>query len=234
MTGYQVTLIAGTPQIAKFMGPTCSSVRISIRTRHHVCMHIIWMLIAWRTWSTSLIARFLRPKWGPSGTIRTQVGPMLAPWSLLSSLLLYDVSSEAQRRRKLSVTRLFAYGHIQAKALKIYFTIPLVNSGLPSRRTGNTKKNYVIMIKNAGDRLEKWDDLSSSKRVYRGWHDTQYKKYIYIYTYIRRLASNLALYSIYNICTLFSCAFAVVVSFAISIYLYLSVSRMAMGQSLQS
>ena len=35
----------------------------------------------------SLIARFIGPTWGPSGADRTQVGPMLAPWTLLSGLL---------------------------------------------------------------------------------------------------------------------------------------------------
>ena len=34
----------------------------------------------------SLIARFLGPTWGPSGADRTQVGPMLAPWTLLSGI----------------------------------------------------------------------------------------------------------------------------------------------------
>ena len=34
--------------------------------------------------STALIARFMGPTWGPSGADRTQVGPMLAPWTLLS------------------------------------------------------------------------------------------------------------------------------------------------------
>ena len=34
----------------------------------------------------SLIARFLGPTWGPSGTDRTQVGPMLAPWTLLAGV----------------------------------------------------------------------------------------------------------------------------------------------------
>ena len=32
----------------------------------------------------SLIARFMGPAWGPSGADRTQVDPMLAPWTLLS------------------------------------------------------------------------------------------------------------------------------------------------------
>ena len=33
---------------------------------------------------TTLIARFMGPTWGPSGADRAQVGPMLAPWTLLS------------------------------------------------------------------------------------------------------------------------------------------------------
>ena len=32
----------------------------------------------------ALIARFMGPTWGPSGADRTQVGPMLALWTLLS------------------------------------------------------------------------------------------------------------------------------------------------------
>ena len=32
----------------------------------------------------TLIVRFMGPIWGPSGADRTQVGPMLAPWTLLS------------------------------------------------------------------------------------------------------------------------------------------------------
>ena len=39
-------------------------------------------------WYPTLIARFMGPTWGPSGADRTQVGPMLAPWTLLSGLQL--------------------------------------------------------------------------------------------------------------------------------------------------
>ena len=35
---------------------------------------------------TSLIARFMGPTWGPFGADRTQVDPMLAPWTLLSGM----------------------------------------------------------------------------------------------------------------------------------------------------
>ena len=34
--------------------------------------------------ATTPVARFMGPTWGPSGADRTQVGPMLAPWTLLS------------------------------------------------------------------------------------------------------------------------------------------------------
>ena len=36
------------------------------------------------SYTTALIARFMGPTWGPFGAGRTQVGPMLAPWTLLS------------------------------------------------------------------------------------------------------------------------------------------------------
>ena len=39
-------------------------------------------------WKPSQRARFMGPLWGPSGADRTQVGPMLAPWTLLSGMVL--------------------------------------------------------------------------------------------------------------------------------------------------
>ena len=45
---------------------------------------------------TALIARFMGPTWGPSGADRTQVGPMLAPWTLQSgsTYIYYSISTE--------------------------------------------------------------------------------------------------------------------------------------------
>ena len=43
--------------------------------------------VQWRQWpnyAATLIARLMGPTWGSSGANRTQVGPMLAPWTLLS------------------------------------------------------------------------------------------------------------------------------------------------------
>ena len=47
-----------------------------------------------RAWIMSLVARFRGPAWGPSGADRTQVGPMLAPWTLLSGVISLALSVE--------------------------------------------------------------------------------------------------------------------------------------------
>ena len=56
------------------------------RTIYYCSGSYIWALI-------SLIARFLEPTWSPSGADRSQVGPMMAPWSLLSGLLFINHSN---------------------------------------------------------------------------------------------------------------------------------------------
>ena len=40
-----------------------------------------------RNYVTSQIAKFMGPTWDPPGTCRPQMGPILAPWTLLSGLL---------------------------------------------------------------------------------------------------------------------------------------------------
>ena len=47
-------------------------------------------LIPWRHWVTTLIARYMGPTWGPSGADRTQVSPMMDPWTLLSGWLFHS------------------------------------------------------------------------------------------------------------------------------------------------
>ena len=39
----------------------------------------------------SRIARFLGPTWGPPGSCRPQMGPMLAPWTLLSGFVVFAI-----------------------------------------------------------------------------------------------------------------------------------------------
>ena len=50
-----------------------------------VCMQTVqWKLGPFHYSIQPLITRFMGPTWGPSGADKTQVGPMLAPWTLLS------------------------------------------------------------------------------------------------------------------------------------------------------
>ena len=41
----------------------------------------------WEDWMLSQITKFMGPTWGPPGSSRPQMGPMLAPWTLLSEML---------------------------------------------------------------------------------------------------------------------------------------------------
>ena len=68
---------------------TSSSVDSTIRTNPNDLSSrtyvFLWIVKHWlRPGKPTLMARFMGPTWGPSGADRTQVGPMLAPWTLLS------------------------------------------------------------------------------------------------------------------------------------------------------
>ena len=57
---------------------------------------------------TPLIARFMGPTWGPSGADRTQVGPILGPWTLLSWTvhrvwLHFNICATDHQRKYISV-----------------------------------------------------------------------------------------------------------------------------------
>ena len=60
--------------------PSASGVWPSINWSHH--LHLVQSI---------LISRFMGPIWVPSVTDRTQVGPMLAPWTLLSGVHFINV-----------------------------------------------------------------------------------------------------------------------------------------------
>ena len=48
----------------------------------------------------SLIARFMGPTWGPPGADRTQVGPVLAPWILLSGMIWNTAMSKISKAHR--------------------------------------------------------------------------------------------------------------------------------------
>ena len=49
---------------------------------------VLWNNLVRGHWSlSSQIARFMGPTWGPPGPCRPQMGPILAPWTLLSGIV---------------------------------------------------------------------------------------------------------------------------------------------------
>ena len=60
---------------------------------------------------SSLIAKFMEPTWGPPGSCRPQMGPILAPWTLLSGYYMVCL---------LSGHSLFSALH---KSLEVYYFI---------------------------------------------------------------------------------------------------------------
>ena len=78
-------------------------------------------------WTPSLIARYMGPTWDPSGANRTQVGPMLDPWILLSRLhsqMSFRVSiliilQESEPKISIRPTHLMSYQCLQWMVLVI-------------------------------------------------------------------------------------------------------------------
>ena len=73
----------------------------------------------------SPIARFMRPTWGPYGADRTQVGPMLTPWSLLPGLS-YSLEDFGYQ------IRLDIYFRIPVSWSEVFFIYPwynIINNG---------------------------------------------------------------------------------------------------------
>ena len=58
------------------------------------CWPISWLVDYFWWHRETLIAMFMGPTWGPSGAERTQVGPMLAPWTLLSGKRNFTVNRD--------------------------------------------------------------------------------------------------------------------------------------------
>ena len=81
----------------------------------------------------TLIARFMGPTWDPSGTDRAQMGPVLAPWTLLSGyfqflrlLMISNTFSWIRRYNSIGPTRVVFHkelGRPISKFAKIRFTV---------------------------------------------------------------------------------------------------------------
>ena len=58
--------------------------------KNHIHIHGCAWIGTLLVFKPSQIAKFMRPTWGPPGSYRAQVSPMLAPWTTLSGLSLYS------------------------------------------------------------------------------------------------------------------------------------------------
>ena len=67
-------------------GPLCGESTTYLRspTQSASGPLMILLLLAW----TTQIAKFMGPTWGPPGSCRPQMGPMFAPWTLLSGFMI--------------------------------------------------------------------------------------------------------------------------------------------------
>ena len=84
----------------------------------------------WPRWLFPLIARFTRPTWSPSGTDRTQMGPMLVPWTLLLGL---DVTSTYWHRIQ---------SWVRWHLCKMFVAFEMVCYGYPHKQMSITQ--YII------------------------------------------------------------------------------------------
>ena len=75
----------------------------------------------------SQIAKFIGPTWGPSGSCRPQMGPMLAPWTLLSGFTCIAQNSTSRRARVHGVRKLQIYPSSHSLQLR-YIHFQFVNS----------------------------------------------------------------------------------------------------------
>ena len=79
----------------------------------------IWFSKSWfcsAVHTISPIARFMGPAWGPSGADRTQVGPMLAPWTLISGIQRVDIKRKGVLTRKMYNT-----AHIRGIGFQLFW-----------------------------------------------------------------------------------------------------------------
>ena len=93
------------------------------------CIEETWEIVSgdWQQGKFQpLIAGFMGPTWGPSGADRTQVGPMLDPWTLLSgtmSKLLHESESSFARGPE-NLKDTHCYVQCLTHSVITHFTIP--------------------------------------------------------------------------------------------------------------
>ena len=81
---YTRRIVSYNPVSFHFFFGKCHLNNGCIFTQIHFIYHIFHISSYWTV--VSQIAKFMWPTWGPPGSCRPQMGPMLAPWTLLSGI----------------------------------------------------------------------------------------------------------------------------------------------------
>ena len=89
----------------------------------------------------SQIANFMGPTWGPPGSCRPQMGPMLVPWTLLSGVLTYHPSFKNSNDNKPFSAIIFRFhynditmGTIESQITSLTTVYSTVYSGANQRK----------------------------------------------------------------------------------------------------
>ena len=95
----------------------------------------------------SLIARFMGRTWGPSGADRTQVGPMLAPWTLLSGVCWIEGTWLAETQR----TEFFCYASFIVSYKIIYkqYSQSVTEPYIENKQNANKTQTSLTCISHA-------------------------------------------------------------------------------------
>ena len=114
----------------------------------------------------TLIARFLGPTWGPSGADRTQVGPMLAPWTLLSVKTFANTGRRWPHYQSMNSFTKYTLSRKQRAKIKIWSKVYIIRN-----LTDLNWKRNLINIGNPYDGVGSLKELKinqfSDEEVYR-------------------------------------------------------------------
>ena len=85
------------------------------------------------------IAKFIGPSWGPPGSCRPQMGPMVAPGTLLSGTACFLAWSNKQK-----------WEHQSSISMDLFERNPPVTNGFPSQTTQYYRRCLNIMMSSCG------------------------------------------------------------------------------------
>ena len=112
----------------------------------------------------SQIAKFMGPTWGPPGSSRHQMGPMLVPWTLLSGVL--RASSSLRRWRQLLPSSGASYIHRTTKKHKLHKMDPCMSANYTLKQYDLLMaNNWVAIIGNCGNKPYMYDHAAAIRII---------------------------------------------------------------------